>query len=102
MQNIDLIKKFIKLEKYKDAEIAIKQFLLKDQNNYEYHLLLGYIYVRINKFEEAIKSYENAKNIDLNETVLNSLTNLYVRIKDYDKALIEISESLKINSNNII
>ena len=102
MQNINLIKKYIKNKRYGDAEKIINKLMLEDKNNYQYYLLLGYIHIKNNNINDAIKNYQHAKKLNLNDTVLNTLSKLYVRVNNYDQALTELSESLKINNKNPI
>ena len=65
-------------------------------------MLLGYIHIKNNNINDAIKNYQHAKKLNLNDTVLNTLSKLYVRVNNYDQALTELSESLKINNKNPI
>ena len=87
MQNINLIKKYIKNKRYGDAEKIINKLMLEDKNNYQYYLLLGYIHIKNNNINDAIKNYQHAKKLNLNDTVLNTLSKLYVRVNNYDSRI---------------
>ena len=55
MQNINLIKKYIKNKRYGDAEKIINKLMLEDKNNYQYYLLLGYIHIKNNNINDATR-----------------------------------------------
>ena len=100
MQNINFIKKKIKEKNFKYAEKSLKELISKDNNNYEYTFLLGYTYELQGNFNNAVKSYVKAKLINKTDTVHNFLGNLYIKNNCYDEALVELSESIKINNKN--
>ena len=100
MEKIDLIKNFILKENFKDAELGAKQLVINNSKNIDYHLLLGYVYEKQNKLELALKSYKNAKKIKVTDTVLNLISNIYIKSNNLEKAFSELSNSIKINNKN--
>ena len=63
-------------EKYTDAESAFNQLIILDSNNYFYYNTLGAIYANQKKYEDAIKCYKKA--IELNKKYPKCLINLGV------------------------
>jgi predicted Zn-dependent protease len=63
-------------EKYTDAESAFNQLIIIDSNNYFYYNTLGAIYANQKKYEDAIKCYKKA--IELNKKYPKCLINLGV------------------------
>ena len=102
MNDIEIIKKDIKNKNYIKAEAELKKLILINPENFQYHLLLGFVFEKKNKYKKAIDSYENAKKIKVDETVLTFLSNIYVKVLNYDKAFSEFKLLIKINNKNPI
>ncbi|KAL4485325.1 hypothetical protein ABPG72_008501 [Tetrahymena utriculariae] len=61
---------------------------------------LGVCYYKQNNYEDAIKYYKQAFQIDENITVSNNITQALIGLKQYDQALEQSKKSLEINQQN--
>ncbi len=102
MNDIETIKQYIKNKNYIQAEEELKKLILIDPKNFQYHMLLGFVFEKKNKNNRAIESYESAKKIKVNEAVLTFLSNIYLKVLNYDKAFSELELLIKINNKNPI
>jgi len=73
----------------------------------QYLLKLGYSYLELNNYSEAIRYFEESYNLDSNATIANNLGYAYQEIGNYDKALdfykkaVELNPESEIYKNNL-
>ena len=76
-------------EKYKEAEDAFNKLIILDKNNYFYYNILGVIFSNQKRYEDSLRSYKKA--IEINAKYPKCLINLSVLL--YNKG--EFKESSK-------
>ncbi|MFV9510678.1 tetratricopeptide repeat protein [Tepidibacillus sp. LV47] len=90
------------LKTYGDVKEAIQQYELIHQNApYEEEICenLGDLYLKAGEVEKAIQCYEKQLEIVQDPKILNQLAACYAEIKDYQKALSMIEQSLVLDDS---
>lgn len=88
------------LKAYGDVQEAIKQYEdIQQKSPFEGEIChnLGDLYLKNGEIEKAIHCYEEHLRVEPSFTVLNQLAACYAELKDYDRALEAINQSLSIN-----
>lgn len=83
--SFELSKNYYRLQKFDEAKLYIEKALAIDSNNYWYLNHLKEIYVTQHQIYEAIEIQD--KLMKLNPKVEVDIIPLYIKIKDYEKAL---------------
>ena len=84
----------------KDNEKALKYAmdLVKGTNKTDDHILVAQIYMRENRYDEAVKYLDEVYKKDYNETLLDKLSLiLYINLDKKDDAISRLETHLKIN-----
>ena len=90
----------LNLQDYKKAEKLIKKQLKKDQNNFTYHVDLGYLYKQQGDLQQSNEEYNQAiKNAPAYKNSIIQLANTFMIYREYDNAIKAYEHGKKIISN---
>ena len=86
---------------YEEAIKYLKVCCYINSKSYEAHHQLGLAYEKIRNFTQAIKYYEIANKLNLNQLAitLNNLGNIYSDLKNYEKSIECFEKALKLNGD---
>lgn len=85
----------VRLEDFDSAIIQSKKAIGLDRNNSNAHYNLAYALEENTRYFDAVKSYENAINVDSTFTqAFSALGNLYIRLEKLQEALIVLNKAL--------
>lgn len=80
------------------AKLRIQQ--AKDKNNWQWSFLQGGIYETADEYQNAIKAYEAANNINVNSFTLYRLSLCHYGLGEFHKAINEINQALAMDSTH--
>ena len=99
MNDLFHIKQKILDKDYEDAIKLIEKVLGLDGKNLNAIILLAITYESMNNYLESIKQYELANKIKKTHFNYNRIALLNIKIKQYNKAIINYQKSLELNNN---
>jgi len=92
-------------EKYSDSEVNFKKGLNEEYESFEGHFNLGDALYKQERYDEAIKSYQNAlaltEDKELQSKVFHNIGNSLVKAEKYKESLGAYKNSLMLNPNDL-
>lgn len=101
-QAIQKSENLFKSNRYKEAELLLKQTLKVDVNNTKALQLLGLSYHKLQKYNEAIFVFNRILKEEENAETYNNLSLCYVCINQADKAIETIKKAIELEPNKHI
>lgn len=84
---------------FKKALTLYQTLLYDDPNNPELHHIIGILYAQLGEYSNAIEHVEKAIQLKPQSSFYNSLGNIYLRQKNFDKAIHSYQSAIDLNED---